>query len=135
MLKWNIFIPKNVRYSSIVTWKRKKISVINLLNNYFSEEIVNFENKYLKCGKILSQIKKVKITIIPSILILSLQRMDYINKIKNNCEVDFPEEIDIKFYIDEDCKTSKKKTLYQLYAVLYHQGDLDFGHYISYIKI
>ena len=60
--------------------------------------------------------------------------MDYINKIKNNCEVVFTEEIDIKSYIDEECETSKN-TLYRLYAILYHSGDLDFGHYLSYIKI
>ena len=46
----------------------------------------------------------------------------------------YPEEIDIRSYIDEECELSKN-TLYRLYAVLYHQGDLEFGHYISYIKI
>ena len=62
--------------------KEIKTSVINLLNNYFSEETVNFEDKCLKCGKKLPHIKKVKISKIPSILILSLQRMVFINKIK-----------------------------------------------------
>ena len=48
---------------------------IYLLNNYFSEETYNFENKCLKFGKILPHNKKDKISRIPSILMLSLRRM------------------------------------------------------------
>ena len=40
----------------------------------------------------------------------------------------------MKPYIDEECETDKN-FLYKLYVIIYHQGDLDFGHYISYIKI
>ncbi len=41
-----IFSPKNIRYSSIVIRKIKKTSVINSLNDRFSEENVD---KCLNC--------------------------------------------------------------------------------------
>ena len=124
MLDIPLLLPEN----------ENKTTLSNLLNSYFCEENVNFEERCLKCGKILPHIKKVKISKIPSILIFSLQRLDFMNNVKNNSEVFYPEEIDIQSYIDEECELSKN-TLYRLYAVLYHQGDFEFGHYISYIKI
>ena len=39
----------------------------------------------------------------------------------------------MKDYIDNDF-VSIKASLYNLYAVINHMGDFDFGHYYSYIK-
>ena len=69
--------------------KVTKITIENLFNNYFNEETVEFNDICQNCSKILDHIKKVKIRKLPKILILSLQRLDFINNKKNKCDVFF----------------------------------------------
>ena len=114
--------------------KVTKTSIETLLNNYFEDDEVEFKDICQNCGQIRSHNKKIKISKLPNILILSLQRLDFINNIKNNCEVAFSRELDMKYYIDKDCENSNR-TLYHLYDIIYHIGEFDFGHYVSYIKI
>ena len=114
--------------------KVTKITIENLLNNYFNEEKVEFNDICQNCGQFLPHIKKIKISKLPKILILSLQRLDFINNIKNKCDVVFPIELDMNSYIDKDCANTNN-TSYHLYGIIYHKGEIDFGHYISFINI
>ena len=46
----------------------------------------------------------------------------------------FPEILNVNDYIDEICG-DKIKSLYNLYAIITHEGNLELGYYRSCIKI
>ena len=64
---------------------------------------------------------------INEIIIFSIQRLDYVNNIKNNSYIIFNEFIDIKDLIDNDLEISQTK--YKLFAAIHHIGEIDNGHY------
>ena len=111
-----------------------KISIEALINNYFKDDEIEFKDISQNCGQIKSHIKKIQISKLPNILILSLQRLDFINNIKNTCDVAFSSILDMKPYIDKECENSNN-ILYHLYGIIYHIGEIDFGHYVSFINI
>ena len=61
------------------------------------------------------------------------KRIDEKTKKKNECIVNFPEVLDMKEFIDHECGLDKEP-LYNLYAVINHLGNMECGHYFSYIK-
>ena len=65
-------------------------------------------------------------------MIICFQRIDWINNIKNTCEIKFEEKLDINDFIDKDLINSTK-CKYQFYGILYHIGDIEIGHYISWV--
>ena len=109
-------------------------SIYDLLNDYFEDETIQFETKCENCGSKTKHKKETRISRPPNILILSLQRINPRTKRKNNCKISFPEELNIKKYIDEEflyynsCK-------YSLFGVGNHYGTINFGHYYAYIKL
>ena len=109
-------------------------SLNELLDEYFSIEEIEFEVKCENCKKRRTHTKETKITHPPNILILSLQRFNEKSKRKNTCSVYFSEELNLKKYIDKECYEENKYE-YRLYAIGNHSGNIDFGHYYSYIKI
>jgi len=56
--------------------------------------------------------------------------MDYVNKIKNEIFVHFEDTLNISKYVDIDCENN-----INLYATINHQGEFEFGHYYSIIKL
>ena len=68
------------------------------------------------------------------VLILSLQRINFITNNKNECNVIFPEKLNINEFIDKDFGFNNNSE-YCLYSVINHLGLIDLGHYFSYIKI
>ena len=109
-------------------------SIEQLLDYYFQEEEIYFEAKCENCRKKRNHLKEVKFTQPPNILILSLQRIDWKTKRKNDCTVEFSEELNIKKYIDEECGHGNEYN-YSLYAIGNHSGSINFGHYYAYIKL
>ena len=63
----------------------KVIDLERLLTEYFKSEILEFENICEKCKKILNHKKDLNIVRPSKILILSLQRINYQFKVKNEC--------------------------------------------------
>ena len=110
------------------------VSINNLLEDYFEEEEIKFETKCEKCGKKRVHKKEVKFSRPPNILILSLQRINNRTKRKNNRTVVFPEVLDIKKFLDDDCGHSRESE-YVLYGIGNHSGTINFGHYYAYIKL
>ena len=108
--------------------------VNNLLEKFFQSDIIDWGVECKNCGKIEKHKKIVKIASPPEILILSLQRYEPKTKKKNNCEVKFTEELDIKKYSDIDC-CGEFSTKYHLIGIANHNGDLNFGHYFAFINI
>ena len=123
LLDFPLLLPKNIN----------QIDIISLLKIYCQTEIIDFERKCENCHKIEQHQKEIKISSPPEILILSLQRIDPSTQKKNECIVTFPEILDIKDFIDHECKHDSE-TVYNLFAVINHKGNIDSGHYFSYIK-
>jgi len=114
--------------------KSRSISIEELLNEYFEGESIEFETKCEKCGKKTVHEKQVKISQPPNVLILSLQRINERTGTKNDCQVSFPDELDLSKYIEHEC-WKENKAKYTLYGIGNHSGSLNFGHYYAYIKI
>lgn len=79
--------------------------IAKLLAKYFETENIKWEspcdNK--ACKRKSMHKKKLKLSTLPDILILSLQRYNNRLRRKNNCRVNFREVIDIKEYTDSAC--------------------------------
>ena len=72
--------------------------------------------------KKLKHKKYQKISILPNILILSIQRYDKIKNIKNECEVIIDENLDINNYTID---IYKDKINYELYGFIVHKGNIN----------
>ena len=114
--------------------KRDAANLKQLIDDYFKVEYIDFEYICHKSRNILPHRKILKLCKIPNILVFSFQRFDIQNNIKNNIKVSFPEILNVNDYIDEICG-DKIKSLYNLYAIITHDGNLELGHYRSCIKI
>ena len=113
---------------------KNNLDLYQLLDYYFKPETIDFETKCIKCNNKCTHNKKMRISEPPKILILSLQRFDHITKSKNNCLIRYQEIIDISKYIDKECGY-KGESIYNLYGIINHIGNIFSGHYYSYIKI
>ena len=109
------------------------ISLYELLKLYFNVEYIEFESKCERCRKIEKHKKELKISRPPEILILSLQRVDLITGKKLEYRVKFSQKLDLYEFTDHDCGYDHE-CKYELFGVINHRGNLDSGHYFSYIK-
>ena len=109
-------------------------SISELLDYYFGDEIIKFETKCENCHSKTKHKKEMRISRPPNILILSLQRINQRTQRKNNCCISFPEELNIRKYIDEECGYYND-CKYSLFGIGNHSGTLNFGHYFAYIKL
>ena len=116
-----LLIPKN----------HNSITIDEILRNFFSIQYV--EKLCQKCKKQTKHKQNIKLGSPPEILILSLQRFNN-NQIKDESLVDFEEIIDISNFIDYECGY-QGETIYNLFAVINHYGNIDSGHYNCYIKL
>ena len=123
LLDFPLLLPKNIQ----------QVDITSLLKGYCQVETIDFERKCENCNKIEKHQKEIKISSPPEILILSLQRIDPSTQKKNECIVTFPDVLDIKEFIDHECKHDSE-TIYNLFSVINHKGNMDYGHYFSYIK-
>ncbi|XP_063782064.1 inactive ubiquitin carboxyl-terminal hydrolase 50 [Pseudophryne corroboree] len=77
---------------------------------------------------------KVRICKLPKILILHLKRFEYQGRVKRKLKtnVTFPlTHLDLSPFVSA---VKVKHSMYSLYAVVNHSGELDFGHYTAYCK-
>lgn len=107
-------------------------SLTNCLNNYFKDtDSINGWN----CEKCKNSgcNKNTKIWSLPNYLIIQLKRFTN-NGQKNNNYIEFPiENLNLTPYISND-KNDPNNYIYSLYAVNYHSGSLNSGHYWSSCK-
>lgn len=114
---------------------KNNLTLLEILEYNFRPEIVEFASKWVNCSKIIIRHKKeIKLSIVPVILIISLQRFDKIKNKKNNSLVSIPNKINIKQFIENDL-IIEDDIYYELFGVINHEGALDFGHYYSFIKL
>ena len=114
--------------------EKGKQKVNNLLEKFFENDTIEWNEKCKECKKKKEHKKLVKIAYPPEILIISLQRYDVRLKKKNNCKIVFTENIDLKKFSDKDC-VGDYSTKYNLIGIGNHTGSMDFGHYYAIINI
>lgn len=112
---------------------KKTTNLKELWDISFKVESINLENIYNGCKNIVPHRKILKICKTPENLIFSFQRFDFDNNIKNEIEIIYLGMLDIREYTDEKSE-EQGKFIYNLYALVTHDGDLEFGHYKSFIK-
>lgn len=101
------------------------------LDNYFLETTINDFNCE-KCNKTGAN-KKVNFWTLPNFLIINLKRFNNKNRKLTNL-IDFKtEDLNLTNYISKD-KEDPNHYIYTLYAVNYHTGDTNGGHYYSVVK-
>ena len=67
------------------------------------------------------------------VIIFSLQRLNTSLSSKNTISVAYSENISLKEFCDRELCQSENN--YKLFCTINHYGDINFGHYYSYIKI
>ena len=113
---------------------KREIDLISLIKDYLQEEEIDWSSKCEKCEKAnLIHYKKIKMSMLNEIIIFSLQRFDPILSMKNSINVSYQETIDLREFCDTDLY--KSNTKYKLCGTINHIGNIDYGHYYSYIKI
>jgi ubiquitin carboxyl-terminal hydrolase 7 len=107
--------------------------------DYIEVEMLEGDNKYHAEGYGLQDAKKgVIFEKFPPVLHLQLKRFEYdIEKdsmVKINDRHEFPMDIDLAAYIDNDSPVKNQDWKYKLHGVLVHSGDLHGGHYFALLK-
>ena len=129
----------NFSTSSISTFTILPLVVLNqkcikdsMLISNLPEEIQDYKIDNSSTSITVESINKI--VSLPSYLFFQLKRFDYSiekqTRIKIEQQYEFEYEIDLKKYVEYDGETR-----FNLIGVIVHQGDVDAGHYISYIKL
>ena len=111
---------------------KKKINshqnLYNLFDTFTASEKIENDKKCKTCGNIKFTLQKKEIHKFPKILIIHIKRFKN-EKEKNEEKIEFNEEIDLTKY-----NFKKLEGKYELHSVVFHQGNLESGHYTSIYK-
>ena len=103
-------------------------------HNFYKTSHVDMGENCSFCNRTSKKYEYMKIAALPEILIISLQRINPQNRTKNSAPVRFYEGLDLEQMMDTDINDNNSKK-YNLFAVSNHIGEIETGHYFSYIKI
>ena len=78
--------------------------------------------------------KLFRITKFLKILIIIILRFDKLNNTKILCDISFEERLNLKKYVDTDFILNED-CVYELKGIINHDGELELGHYYSYVKL
>lgn len=89
-----------------------------------------------RCAKKTGVTKQLQIRKLPPTLCIQLKRFEHVNiSTKLEAHVDIPLILDMsKYTLDGKRNGDSGSDLYELYAVVYHIGNVNTGHYISLVK-
>lgn len=125
----NVFEPYNCLQLDI----DNKTNLYECLNDYFNEEEHINDWKCDKCQHFGCK-KNTRLWSNPNYVIIQLKRFSRNGLIKNSNLVQYPiRDLDLTKY-HSTLKSDNNKYIYDLYAVNYHSGQLNFGHYWSSCK-
>ena len=105
-----------------------------LKNNFYKKSYVDMGENCSFCRRTSKKNENMKIALLPNILIISLQRINPKDGMKNEALVKFYEGIDFSEIIDTEIQRTNS-TKYNLFAISNHIGNINSGHYYSQIKI
>lgn len=112
---------------------KKNISLYDCLNSYSDYELLNEDNQwyYEEEKKKIDAKKNIVFWSFPKIFIVTFKRFKNTLK-KNQVLIDFPlDNLDLTKYVNGYDKDSY---IYELYGIINHSGNLNGGHYWSFIK-
>ncbi len=119
-------------FNSISLGMNKDLKTINnLIDNYFSPEILDGENMWYNDKTKSKEVvfKSIKIKRLPKILCIHLKRFtNNLRKIRNI--IDFDNILNINNYLIDN----EKEIIYELFGLVMHSGTLEGGHYFVNIK-
>lgn len=134
----NVSTPNTVR--SNISTSTSANNLYDCLDNYFQNKdlITNWKcekcNGISKVHKELGCTKNTQLWTVPDHLIIHLKRFNKLNNgtyRKDTSFIDFPiKDLNITKYIS-DAKNDQNNYIYDLYAVNYHIGDMEGGHYTA----
>lgn len=128
----HVFLSLDIEFNS--NYKRAKnqsnddyLELEESLDHYFDVE-------YIKSDGNADMIIKKKISKLPKILFIQLNRLSFENgeSRKINKKVVYYDELNLKKYVQPDIDV--KCFDYSLFYIIVHEGHFDDGHYYSYIK-
>lgn len=125
--------PEPYNILSLPIPDKKNPTLKDCLDLYTEEENLEGENQYFneEIGKKVDARKKLCFWSFPEILILDLKRFTNAVK-KNDVLVDFPlENLNLTEYV---LGYDKKESIYDLYGVCNHSGNIFGGHYTAFVK-
>ena len=122
-LSLSLSIPENIQI----------VDIKELLSIHFKTEYTKEAFFCTKCNRIEPHKNEIKISRPPEILIINLSRLNKTTQKKNECLITFPEILNLYDYIDHDLEFDKESN-YQLFSIINHQGNINGGHYYTYIK-
>ena len=105
-----------------------------LQNNFYKKSYVDMGENCRFCKRTSKKEEIMRVAYLPQVLIISLQRINPKNGMKNEAPVKFYEGLDLREIIDAEISDGSS-TKYNLFAVTNHIGEINTGHYFSYIKI
>jgi ubiquitin carboxyl-terminal hydrolase 8 len=129
-----VFSYYNMIIPPIVHMRRGDSTLERCLIEYTKEESLTGINKYRcdHCKDLKDAKKSIKLWYVPNRLIIALKRFSDGGKAKDSTFVKFPvKDFDISFALSPLIAKPKK---YELYAVINHRGNINFGHYYSFTK-
>lgn len=123
----NIFEPFNNLSIGLTNY-----SLNDCLKDYFSSKNIDSWN-CSKC-KLFGCSKNTKLWAVPSYVIIHLNRFNQDTFAKNKTKITFPiKDLNLSEFISCD-KLDSNNYIYDLYAINYHHGEKDSGHYTSACK-
>lgn len=105
-----------------------------LQNNFYKKSYVDMGENCRFCKRTSKKEEIMRVAYLPQVLIISLQRINPKNGMKNDAPVRFYEGLDLREIIDAEISDGSS-TKYNLFAITNHIGEINTGHYFSYIKI
>lgn len=113
------------------------VSLETCLDNYFGEHVEEIDTWNCEKCKGKGCVKSVDLWTLPNYFIINLKRFKKVDNCilsKNTNNVVFPlKNLDLTKYVSKE-KSDLNKYTYDCYAINYHTGNINGGHYFSAVK-
>jgi len=115
--------------------KRESYNITELIDNFYSSELITGENKYFcsYCNSKQEKTRKTELYQQPNTLVVLVKRWEYTDNgslRKNNTKLNYAHLLDMKKYMCDNKR--EEKCSYELYSVVRHSGGTNGGHYYNY---
>lgn len=111
---------------------KQNCTLYECIDEYIKPEVLDGDNKWYneKTNTYENINKSISFWSFPEVLVICLKRLNYDGS-KNNSLVNYPLELDLRKYV-----VGYKKTtfVYDLVGICVHVGNIDIGHYTSFVK-
>lgn len=130
------FDPANILILPIPDMDNKT-TLYDCLDHYFGKDILSNDNcwKCDKCSNTKNNSQQYRLFDTPKTLVISIKRFEYNalfgNFCKNNENIDFPNVLNMSNY---KLLNKNQDSIYELYGIINHIGNLNSGHYYSFCK-